>query len=739
MIAAAIRAAHAEALKLKRTLALWMVVVAPLLVGLLGFFVETNHLSRGTGVSPKTFWDMLSRESLAIWAIFLLPLLIALETALLAGIEHGERQWKHLFALPVPRASIFAAKYLVTQAIAFFSTLMVCVLIVMSGLLLVAMFPKLATAGPPPLVLICTRAFYCWLASGLILSAHLWIALRWPGFTIALGAGVTGTFFALFAASARIGKFYPWLFPVNSFNPQATDRNAVALWLGIGGGLLVAIAAAIDFVRREESAPPTLGRKSIAVWAAIGLAFAALAMSLQKAPEPGRLSGRIQRIEKGLLQAASLDRSTSRAGTLAERMKQYGVPGVAVTVIRNREIEWTRSYGVKAAGSPDPVTSETRFQAASISKPITAMAALALVQQNLLSLDEDVNLRLKSWRVPPSALLAKQKVTLHRLLNHSAGLAAFEMEGYPATQPLPSLPALLPSIVRIDGEPGGRFQYSNAGYALIQQLMEDAAGRPFPQLMQELVLSKLEMKASAFSQPPAAEWNQACARGHKPDSSLYPGGWRNHAALGAGGLWTTSTDLAKFVTEIQKSLRGESNRVLNREMTRLMTTRLTGDYGLGIELTSDGFQHGGATPGYRCLLRALSESGDGVVIMTNGDGGAVLLTELLRSIEHEYGWAVPKQTKRQGVPIEAWRLRDFEGRYEAGGAVMVISVDEGKLWIESSAVPGQRWELLPVGADKFLLVEENQEVQFKRSSAGAVIELRVDQGGQPFVGRRTGN
>ncbi|MBI4908565.1 MAG: ABC transporter permease, partial [Acidobacteria bacterium] len=185
MIAATARAAHAELLKLKRTLAFRMIFVAPLLVALLGFFVQSSQLSRGRGATAANLWNVLSRDSYSIWAIFLLPLLITLETALLAGIEHGEKQWKHLFALPAPRVSIFLAKYLVTQGIALLSTLLVGLLVSVCGWLLMALFPALRAAGPPDVGLILTRAMSCWLAAGLILSAQLWIALRWPTFTVA--------------------------------------------------------------------------------------------------------------------------------------------------------------------------------------------------------------------------------------------------------------------------------------------------------------------------------------------------------------------------------------------------------------------------------------------------------------------------------------------------------------------------------------------------------------------------
>ena len=306
MIVATARAVHAEILKLKRTLAFRMIFVAPLLVGMLGFLAESSKMSRGSGATAKNLWDTLSRESLAIWAIFLLPLLITLETALLAGIEHGEKQWKHLFALPTPRASFFAAKYLVTQAIALLSTLVVCLIVVICGFLLIAWFPTLSAAGPPAWGLILTRAISCWLAAGLILSLHLWIALRWPSFSVALGVGVAGTFFALFAASARVGKFYPWLLPVNAFNPQAPDRAAMAFWLGIGGGILMAIAACVDFVRREESARPALGKKAIAFWVAIAVGFVVLATSLQNAAPAPKLRGRIEPAPGGPTRSAAL-------------------------------------------------------------------------------------------------------------------------------------------------------------------------------------------------------------------------------------------------------------------------------------------------------------------------------------------------------------------------------------------------------------------------------------------------
>jgi pimeloyl-ACP methyl ester carboxylesterase len=250
-----------------------MIFVAPVLVALLSLSIQLAAIARGRGDLSATLWDSLARGGLTVWAVFLLPFLITLETSLLCGVEHGEKQWKHVFALPLQRPAIYWAKFLLVQALILLSTLFVVLSIALCGWMLMLWHPTLSAAGLPPLVLIGGRALHCWLAAGLIVSVNLWIALRWPSFTVSLGAGIAGTFFALFAASAEVSRYYPWLLPMNAIS--GGDRLAVALVLGIGGGLLVAVLGCIDFVRREESAPPQLSRGAGAAWALILVAFVA--------------------------------------------------------------------------------------------------------------------------------------------------------------------------------------------------------------------------------------------------------------------------------------------------------------------------------------------------------------------------------------------------------------------------------------------------------------------------------
>jgi hypothetical protein len=240
-----LRALHAELLKLKRTLAFRVIFVMPLFVALLQFFViwRTEKLP-----SDFNLWQTHATNSLQIWAVFMMPLLITLETALLNGIEHSDKQWKHIFALPVPRPSVYLSKIVVAQGLVLVSTFVLAVFTVIVGIVGTRLRPEFASVGPVPYGWIAKHALLVWLAAWLITAIHAWISVRWAGFAVALGAGVGGTFFALFAAGAAVGKYYPWLLPLNTFTE---DRFTTALVLGAGGGVLAALLGCWEFVRRD--------------------------------------------------------------------------------------------------------------------------------------------------------------------------------------------------------------------------------------------------------------------------------------------------------------------------------------------------------------------------------------------------------------------------------------------------------------------------------------------------------
>ena len=330
-------------------------------------------------------------------------------------------------------------------------------------------------------------------------------------------------------------------------------------------------------------------------------------------------------------------------------MQFYKVPGVSVAVIHNYTLEWAKGYGVLEAGGSTPVNTETLFQAASISKPVTAMGILSLAEEGRLKLEGEANQFLSAWRIPENQFTAGQKVIVGHLLTHTAGTPGFGYVGYFFDQPLPTLvqildgqrpPANSPAI-RVERVPGTEHVYSNGGFLVLQQMAMDLTGIPFDAWMQSTVLRKLEMTHSTFSQPLPPTLESNAARGHLSSGSMIRGGWKIHPEQASAGLWTTATDMARFAIEIQKSYSGRSNRMLSTGMTRLMLTPFVPEYGLGMQLGSEGavFYHAGANDGYRNLMLGYPHTGDGAVILTNGDGGVELRQEIARAIAAEYGWA----------------------------------------------------------------------------------------------------
>lgn len=372
-------------------------------------------------------------------------------------------------------------------------------------------------------------------------------------------------------------------------------------------------------------------KKFFAIAAAIAITTAASALVQ---PADDALEARIARVENGLL----------TPGHLAA----LNVPGVSVAVINDGKIEWARGYGMADVAAGRPVTAHTRFQAASISKSLTAMATLSLVQAGKLSLDEDVNQRLRAWKVPENAYTAQHKVTLRGLLSHTAGVGVHGFEGYAAGQPLPTLLQLLDGKVpansgpvRVQAVPGSEWKYSGGGYEIVQLLLTDTTGEPFDQFMRRTVLDPLDMRDSAFTLP--AAWAPLVTHAYRKDGSVLPGGWYRYPESAAAALWTTPFDLARFAIEIQNSLAGKSNRVLSQKMTAEMLTPGIETFGLGLFLGEPGdarksFRHSGGNQGFRNMLFAYNTTGQGAVVMTNSDNGGELVEQVLRAIAREYGW-----------------------------------------------------------------------------------------------------
>jgi CubicO group peptidase (beta-lactamase class C family) len=339
--------------------------------------------------------------------------------------------------------------------------------------------------------------------------------------------------------------------------------------------------------------------------------------------------------------------------TLAEVMKKYGVPGVSVAVIHDFRIHWSKGYGIADVETGAKVDTETLFQAASISKPVAAMAVLRAVQDGKFSLDDDINTILTSWHLPDSEFTAERPVTPRTLLSHTSGLGdGFGFPGYHPSDPLPTTVQILDGNalsnvgpVLMERAPLVGYKYSGGGVTLMQLALVDALGKPFPEILKDYVLVPMAMSRSAYEQPLSQKRDQNAARAHNRAGEAIDADtkWHVYPELQAAGLWTTPTDLAKFAIEVQKSLQNEANRVLSKAMTQEMVNPVgVGDFGVGFSISKRGegwyFGHGGSNWGFRCNLIAHKVKGYGVAIMTNGDNGGMVMRELEDRIERAYGW-----------------------------------------------------------------------------------------------------
>jgi CubicO group peptidase (beta-lactamase class C family) len=404
----------------------------------------------------------------------------------------------------------------------------------------------------------------------------------------------------------------------------------------------------------------------------------------------------MERVETGLRPAIVLEGDPVQSLNLTDRMKFYKVPGVSVAVIDQGAIAWARGYGVREADTKNPVTTETLFQAASISKLVAALVALRVVERRRLKLDEDVNCQLRSWKLPENEFTEEKKVSLRWLLSHRAGLtdnAGFR-DATP-NQPLPTLREILetgkwtPTPIRIGFEPGHHFAYSGGGYCLMEQLLEDVSGQSFPVLALELVLKPLEMGSSTFEQALPPELRDQAAVGHQMNGKKLPRNWNLYPATSAAGLWTTPSDLARLALELQRARTGDRRSILSSTMmTEMLSIQGSEDdrdskviaikeaipdkpppsWGLGVGLIGrppTRFFHTGSNPGYQCELQAYLEGGKGAVVMTNGDQGWRLARELLWSIAREYKWQeYPYRPEIKKVSrLSPDELDRFVGRY----------------------------------------------------------------------------
>ena len=448
----------------------------------------------------------------------------------------------------------------------------------------------------------------------------------------------------------------------------------------------------------------------------------------------------IKKVENGLFPPVQIE--GEKPWNILDRMAYYKTPGLSIAVIQNYRLVWAKGYGFANDSLKTPVTTQTLFQAGSISKSLNATGILKLMEHNKLDLYADINTYLKSWQFPYDSLSKGKKITMASLLSHTAGINVQGFGGYLPGKPLPTTvqilngekPANSPRI-RSVFEPGLRFEYSGGGIIIAQQVVMDITGKPYAEYMEQAVLKPLGMSNSSFQQPPAYSNPAMLATGYNVIGNPIPGKYRIFPEQAAAGLWTNPTYLAKFVVGIQLAYDGKSTKLLTQKSARLMLTPYRDKMGTGLGSfinVSDStkyFSHPGATAGFQSIYYGSLQGGNGVVVMLNS-GSQQLVAEVVNSVAKVYGFKDLYHTNiKKLVTVSADTLKIYTGQFLlAPNRILSVLTEDGRFYVRMQGETKR--ELFAEAPNKFFLRELPYELEFIKDASGAVKLVLYADGGK---------
>jgi CubicO group peptidase (beta-lactamase class C family) len=333
-------------------------------------------------------------------------------------------------------------------------------------------------------------------------------------------------------------------------------------------------------------------------------------------------------------QPSNPDEASQRFDTLIPSLlRRYNVPGVAVALVDDGEMAWAQGYGLADPAQGIPVSPKTGFEAASVSKPVSAWGVMKLVEAGQLDLDAPIEHYLTRWHLPPSEFDHDQ-VTIRRILSHSAGLSG--VAGDPGVEPGEPLPTLEEALsgaiksmgdVRVVHQPGEEYHYSSKSYTLLELAIEEVTGESFVDYMQREILEPLGMVNSTYDWTLALRSREAVGY----DWGNRPLPYYQYATHAQASLYTTAPDLARFIAATMSGPNGEpvGRGVLTPESVAeiLTVVPITGESSEGIGLGYDLSQGDGTliarktgdNRGWKPIIFLLPERGEGIAIMTNSD------------------------------------------------------------------------------------------------------------------------
>lgn len=446
--------------------------------------------------------------------------------------------------------------------------------------------------------------------------------------------------------------------------------------------------------------------------------------------------------------------------SLTQWMDALALPGLSIAVIDDNRIVWAKGFGVATRGpTGSPVTPETIFQAASIAKPLTALAVLRQVDRGVFNLDADINDYLQTWKLPRSSVQGAEHVTIRRLLAHTGGITPGGFQGYARNAPTPTIQQVLEGAppatnvaARVVSKPGVEVAYSGRGYTLLQLALEDRLHKPFEAILQDTVLRPRRLDSSTFNQTLTDAQQARAAHGHLSTGAVIEGGWLVNPEIAAAGLWTTPTDLAAFAIAVADAKRGGKGALLSQDLAHETLSPHRDEMGLGFVVRGKDsygyFAHSGGNTGYFAHFEMLADTGQGIVIMTNAEAGQALASLIIAGVANAYDWPLADRKqmtparierlfaqvdraakKRTKVNIDPAVLARYVGKYElTPGTLFDITLADGQLYLRLGDQP--KFPLFAESETKFFLEAVDAQITFLVDKQGRATALILHQGGR---------
>ena len=424
-----------------------------------------------------------------------------------------------------------------------------------------------------------------------------------------------------------------------------------------------------------------------------------LSAATAQQPSSKAVKEQIARVETNLSGGMVID---GKLYTLSERMKHYNVAGLSVAVIDNYQIVWAKGYGYADKKEDRKVTTNTLFEPGSISKSLNAVGILQLAQQGKLDLYQDINQYLVNWKFPYDTVSHGKKITTAQLLSHPAGLGVHGFPGYQRDSAIAAVTDILdgraPSnteAVRSVSEPNKESRYSGGGILITRQMLTDLTKQRYEQYIYEHVLRPLGMTNSSYNQPPAVSQRKNLATGYKSNGNEVPGKYFVYPEKAAAGLWTTPTDICKYILEIQQAYQGKSSKVLNQEMVKLHVTPYKNDVAMGTFIQNRNgekyFDHTASNEGFSGLFIGGLTNGKGAAIFVNSDDASIAF-ELVNTIALIYNWAGFKKPEQiTTVPVNDTITSKYIGEYILDGYYSEIKKEKDGLYIWTDGISSKMY------------------------------------------------